>query len=168
MKMSFTGSYAINAVLIAADFYEQQDFGGRIYTRFQEEPIPFASSMEMLMKLEEMYDAWAFPENAVLYRSFHRKSYQRAAAKARAKTLLANRRLGENEPPLQPVEGKLATFLLECKERQHGDWSGIVRLDIETETHPFRSTLELLRMMDSAVELRSRRAGGLWTVSGAL
>ena len=167
MKMSFTGSYAINAVLIAADFYEQQDFGGRIYTRFQEEPIPFVSSMEMLMKLEEMYDAWAFPENAVLYRSFHRKSYQRAAAKARAKTLLANRRLGENEPPLQPVEGKLATFLLECKERQHGDWSGIVRLDIETETHPFRSTLELLRMMDSTVELRSRRAGGLWTVSDA-
>ena len=166
MKMSFAGSYAKNAVLIAVDFYEQQDFGGRIYIRFQEEPIPFASGMELLMRVEEKYDAWAFPENAVLYRSFHRESYRRAEEKARAKTFLANRRLGENEPPLQPVEGKLATFLLECKERQHGDWSGTVRLDIETETHPFRSTLELLRMMDSTVELRSRRAGGLWSVAG--
>ncbi len=166
MKMSFTGSYALNAVLIAADAYEQQDFSGRIYTRFQEDPIPFASSMELLMKLEEKYDEWAFPENTVLYRSFYRKSYQREAAKSRAKTFLANRRLGENEPPLQPVEGKLATFLLECRQRQHGDWSGTLRLDIETEAHPFRSSLELLRMMDSSIELRSRRAGGLWSASG--
>ncbi len=166
MRMSFTGSYALNAVLIAADKYEQQDFSGRIYTRFQEEPIYFDSGMDMLFKLEEKYDEWAFPENAVLYRSFHRKSYQKAAARARTKTFLANRRLGENEPPLQPVEGTLATFLLECRERQHGDWSGTIRLDMETETHPFRSTLELLRMMDSSIELRSRRAGGLWTVAG--
>lgn len=167
MKMSFAGSYAKNAVLIAADFYVQQDFGGRIYTRFQKEPILFASGMELLTKLEEKYDEWAFPENSVLYRHFHRESYRRAAEKARAKTFLANRRLGKNELHLQPVEGELAIFLLECKERQHGDWSGTIRMDMETEAHPFRSTLELLMMMDSAVERRGRRDGRLWSVIGS-
>ena len=43
-------------------------------------------------------------------------------------------------------------FLIEIKSRQHGTWQGNITLIGEGKAVPFRSALELLRLIDAAGE----------------
>ncbi len=161
-------SYTSNLVLLAVDAYEDKDFSGRIYTRYAREPIAFGSSLSLLWQLEKCYDRWRLPENAVWYRNFRdrrgRKPQQPTVSR-RATVLNDRKILDMPAGPLPEVEGELTTILLECQQRLHGDWSGrywLDTLDTETEARQFRSTLELLRLMDQYIASRPRKAGILW------
>lgn len=157
-------SYAKNLVLLDIDTYEDNDFSGRIYTRYDRDPITFASSLEMLLRLEECYDRWNFPENAVLYRSFWDRR-GRTGLRAQRHRIIADRKILELPPgELPAMEGEVATVLLECQKRLHADWSGQCWLGPETEApaKPFQSTLELLRQIDQYVASRPQKAGVLW------
>ncbi|MDL2237945.1 hypothetical protein LJC56_08985 [Christensenellaceae bacterium OttesenSCG-928-K19] len=45
-----------------------------------------------------------------------------------------------------------ATFLVQIVSQQHATWQGTVKWLEENKEIPFRSELELLRLMDSAIE----------------
>lgn len=49
-------------------------------------------------------------------------------------------------------KGAHATFIIEIKSTKHQTWQGVLTWVEEQKTEPFRSTLELLRLLDSAVE----------------
>lgn len=163
--MNYRDSYAPNIVLIAVDAYYEKDFGGRIYTKYDKEPIQFTSSLEMILKLEERYDDWAFPENAVLYRDFKSRRGPKPAHPERKAKAGKGKRIFElsHGGSLPEEAGELATVVLECRQRLHADWRGIFWLDQEEESYSFDSTLELLKSMDDYISAKPQRAGALWS-----
>ncbi len=163
--MNYTDSYAPNIVLLAIDAYREKDFSGRIYTKYDKEPIEFASSLEMILKLEERYDEWAFPENAVVYRDFKSRRGPKPAHPKQDLKSGKGKRLYElsHGGQLPEEEGKLANIVLECQQRLHADWKGVFWLDQENESHSFDSTLSLLKCMDDYISARPQRAGALWS-----
>ncbi|HBU12382.1 MAG TPA: hypothetical protein DEB31_06560 [Clostridiales bacterium] len=51
-----------------------------------------------------------------------------------------------------------ATFLIQILNRQHATWQGTVKWLENNQEIPFRSELELIRLMDSAMESESPAA----------
>lgn len=49
------------------------------------------------------------------------------------------------------TEYKGQSFLIKIKSTQHHTWQGTVQWIEKNETIPFRSALELLRLLDSAI-----------------
>ena len=49
-------------------------------------------------------------------------------------------------------KGKKTTFLVEVQYRQNATWQGNVTWVEKSEKQPFRSALELLKLIDSALE----------------
>ncbi len=163
--MNYTDSYAPNIVLIAVDNYCENDFSGRIYTKYDREPLLFASSLDLLLKLEIRYDEWAFPESAVAYRDFRSRRGPKPAHPRRQRKPGEGERLYElsQDGRLPEETGKLATIVMECQQRLHADWAGIFWLDQENESQSFNSALDLLRALDDYISTKSLRAGALWT-----
>ena len=163
--MNYRDSYAPNIVLIAVDYYQEKDFGGRIYTKYDREPICFDSSLEMILKLEERYDEWAFPENAVIYRDFKSRRGPKPSRPKRDPRNGNGKRLFElsHGGSLPEEAGKLATVVLECQQRLHADWAGIFWLDQESESRSFSSTLALVKYLDDYISAKPQLAGALWT-----
>lgn len=64
--------YGINLIAVLIDAYENQEFSGRLMHPWSAEAIPFASCMELMTKMEALYDAWDYPEAAQGMRVFIR------------------------------------------------------------------------------------------------
>ena len=47
-----------NPICIGIDCVMGRDYSGRIWHRYQTEPIPFSTSMELIQKMDELYDGW--------------------------------------------------------------------------------------------------------------
>jgi hypothetical protein len=58
---------------------------------------------------------------------------------------------------MENLTGKRETFVVQVLNQQNATWQGTVNWMEEKETQPFRSLLELIRLMDSALE--SENAG---------
>ena len=67
----------------------------------------------------------------------------------------------ETEAPLQHHRGGAATFLVRILFRQHASWQGSVSWVEGHNEETFRSVLELVLLMDSAL-------GGCWTEEEAV
>lgn len=161
--------YAPNAVLIAVDGYKEKDFYGRIYTKCHAGSVEFRSSVELLYKLDVMFDAWQFPVNTVMYRDFDSKlGRKRQPSAAEIEKRKAETKLRE-AVGVKPVtselsneKGKVATIVLECQQRLHADWSGRFWVDNEVDARQFASTLELLLYLNENISERVRKKTSLW------
>ncbi|HIQ58404.1 MAG TPA: hypothetical protein IAB22_03050 [Candidatus Merdivicinus intestinavium] len=54
--------------------------------------------------------------------------------------------------PKEPERGEKATFLVHVQFRQHATWQGNITWVEKGVTQQFRSALEMLRLMNEAVE----------------
>ncbi len=52
----------------------------------------------------------------------------------------------------QHESGKKATFVVQIQYRQNATWQGKVKWVEKNEEKPFRSALELIKLLDSAVD----------------
>ena len=59
--------------------------------------------------------------------------------------------------PLQPQKGQIATFQIQIHFRQHTSWQGTVLWKEHHTEQRFRSVLELILLMDSALQETERR-----------
>ncbi|WP_312280098.1 hypothetical protein [Oscillibacter sp.] len=113
---------------------------GRLMNPGLEEPVAFRGVMHFLLEMERLLDDTKFPEPFARTRTF-----------------------ASVEPPLAgtasgPEQGRAATFSLRILFRQNASWQGSVRWLEGRREESFRSVLELLLMMNSA--LSQERAGG--------
>ena len=58
---------------------------------------------------------------------------------------------------LHDQKGKLATFVIQVQYRQNSSWQGQVIWVEENRKEHFRSALELMKLMDNALEERMRQ-----------
>ena len=125
---------------VCIDEYCDGIIRGRIYNNYLEEPLTFQNVMQMLKKMDAMFDAFEYPQKTVETRSFFETEKQEEMLQ----TVLMN-------PSPQDARGKKATFHVKVVFRKNATWQGNVTWIDENKEESFRSVLELLMLFESAL-----------------
>lgn len=153
--MNLYVSPAVASVIrIGIDEYNDSDWNGRIYTRLQTEPIFYRNIGEMMEMLENIWDTLGYPQESTMNRSFLKNPipekkkeivkvvYPPNGVKDKIKTELS-------EEDMEKKRGEQDTFIVRIQYRQNATWQGHVTWVDENKTVPFRSALELIKLLDS-------------------
>ena len=134
-----------NLICIGIDRLLGSDYAGRIWHQYRTEPIPFANSMELLREMDGLYDRWNFPQRSTLVRHFSQEELTAPAAEREETVMMDEGRIKEHT-------GDIGTFIVRVKFRQNATWQGEVGWAEKQERKYFRSALELLKLIDGALE----------------
>ena len=129
-------------ILICIDSYEQGNPQGRLYNSFTGDSC-FHSLTQLLILTEEMLEEHQSPQSYTRSRSFS--------------TLMEQVDTGSNSR--LPRRGLAATFELRVIFRQHTSWQGVLVWLEQQQEQSFRSVLEMILLMDSALRGLERRVG---------
>lgn len=124
---------AYRKIRLCVDSYNEGVMKGRYY--MQADGGEFESVVQFLSDVETVFDEMNFPQAYTAKRSF-----SPSAAHCR----------GEGPGPGAQT-GKAATFVIRILFRQHTSWQGSVTWVEEDREQPFRSVLELILLIDSAL-----------------
>ena len=122
--------------LICVDSYEHGVMTGRLYdANYEDEGTNFHSLVQLLLEMEQRLNAMNYPQSFTEIRSFV------PLPKIRFEGASDGKR----------SQGRLATFAIKILFRQHTSWQGTITwLDNQSE-QTFRSVLELILLLDSAL-----------------
>ena len=126
--------------LVCIDSYVDGVLDGRLYHPQLHSGEQFHSAIQFLQKMERLLDATKFPQAFSTPRAF--------GASAAGK--------GSAAVGTGPRTGKIATFTVRVIFRQNASWQGSVAWLEGGSEQRFRSVLELLLLMDSALESASQ------------
>ena len=138
--------HARNLICIGVDKVTGRDYSGRIWHQYRTGPIHFSTSMELIQEMDELYDRWDFPQRSTQVRHFGNEE---------PKTLVLEREEDTaymDEARIKDRAGDIGTFIVRVKYRQNATWQGEVVWAEKQERKYFRSALELLKLIDSALE----------------
>lgn len=164
---------APNLVNICIDKNHSGELTGRFYNRYSREPIFFDDVNDLLIQMDRLMDRIDFPQAAMKDRRFAAKSKGSFPTSSRSGSLKPgqgrrDRRCVRNDRRDAEVKttdeilnetGKRATFLVNVQYRQNATWQGKVLWAETGESCHFRSALELLKLMDGAMEEAGEDAG---------
>ncbi len=125
------------STMICIDSYNNSVPVGRFYNPYYHDGIFFNGVIDLIKKIEAMFDEMNFPQSFTSTRSFSEKSMDKL-----------------NRPSAELKQaGNLATFSLQVIYRRNTTWQGTVSCmgTKEKREKPFRSILELLFLIDSAI-----------------
>ena len=155
MCMAGTGGKALiipngaTRVLICVDALRDEELGGRWYNPYQPQAVRFESVLQLLGGMEELYDDLSFPQPAFCCRSWRQEERGRDRYRKRQKEV---KRYMSDEI-FKEKRGEKATFVVQVQFRQNATWQGTVTWAEKNETRHFRSTLELIRLMDESLSM---------------
>lgn len=121
--------------LVCVDSYQNAVLAGRFYNPYLTDGECFQSLVQFLLKMEDLLDGMQFPQSFTAARAFAPPPDRMAAPP---------------EPELR--EGKLATFAVRVIFRQNASWQGSVTWLEGGREQSFRSVLELILLLDSALQ----------------
>jgi hypothetical protein len=151
--------FAKNLICICVDEKKNEDYLGKIYHQYSDSFIPFDGVADMMLKIEELFDEWDFPQRGLAERAFTKEAKE--AIRER------NKRRHQNDSDLLPIEiiqekfgvrniqnkkGELGTFVVQVVYRQDATWQGHVIIKEANEKMDFISAFELIKIMDKALE----------------
>ena len=127
---------ASRTTMICVDSYENGVPVGRYYNYGQsEEGHAFHGLTQLLVEMEHILDSAKYPQSFTAMRSF-----SVVPEPSRGGTADRKNRKGDR-----------ATFAVKVLFRQHTSWQGSVTWMEQRSEQPFRSVLELILLMDSAL-----------------
>ncbi len=138
--------FAPNLVVIGIDNKYDGDYQGRIWDQYHLEAQKFRNSMELLRRVDAFLDDLDFPQRSTLPRSFAGKAVPEESK-------FGNRK--ERQMVMKDLEGKngnMGTFIVQVKYRQNATWQGQVVWAEQNRKVYFRSALELMKLIDSAID----------------
>lgn len=138
-------------VLIQIKQHDAGRLSGVLYSPYLDKSMPFADVVDFTNQLDGVFDAISFPQATMRYRRF-RKNAKQNTARATQPVNSAQKQaggMGVNEK-LTGQEGD--TFVVHVQFRQNATWQGTVAWAGQNQALHFRSTLELLKIMDSALD----------------
>lgn len=121
--------------VVCVDSYEKGVPAGRFYNPALKEGETFQSLTELLCKLDRMLDEMNIPQSFAMVRQF---SPQPELG-------------GDKAPDAQLQTGEKATFALRILFRQNASWQGSISWLEGRREESFRSVLELIFLMNSAL-----------------
>ena len=125
--------------LIRVYSYRNKEIRGTLQNPYFEEEPYFDNLTQLLIRMEGLLDALDFPQRSMEGRAFDQPEQRAAAGAPRP----APEALGEQKP--------LATFQLSVLFRQNASWQGSPTWLERAEEARFRSVLELVGLLDSAL-----------------
>lgn len=123
---------------------EDNEYEGHFYNEYDGAYIKFHSLLQLLKELDNLFDRFTFPEVTHEYRTF---SGSKDRKERTDKEYIMNKHDNKNDDSV-----KNATFLLQVKFRRNASWQGQIQWVDKSMTKTFRSTLELIRLIDNAIE----------------
>lgn len=138
MQCAFHSASKRNSI-VCIDSYEEGVLQGRLYSPFREMET-FSSLSQFLLKMEHLLDLQNMP---------------RAYTETRTFSDQPGMQLAWNMMPVR--KGAMATFELQILFRQHTSWQGVLCWVGEDVQQQFRSVLELIILLDSALNSRKER-----------
>ena len=145
-EVSNTGNYIGTpwGIILCVDYYRDEKIYGRIYHRYQTEPIRIGGMLETVFEIDAFFDrlGYPFPGTESHYFIKHEKTQR----------IKMTRKLSDEE--MLKNNGEQGTFIIRVEQRQHSSWQGRVTWVEEGKTENFRSALELLKMIDGALDGR--------------
>lgn len=149
-----------SSTLICIDGFADYELSGRFYNLYLSEAIPFQDTMALLKGLEKTFDELAFPQRCSEPRSFTAKKKRRTQTAERMIVTTKKERIKQMaEDTYEKQAGQAATFVVDVQYRRNATWQGTVRWLDGNKTEHFRSALELLKLMDSALNEPSTQDG---------
>lgn len=150
-----------NVVNLCVDTYDGERQCGNLYHLYTREPISFSSLLQAVMRMNDLYEELQFPQASTEFRSFsgNRKAGRPAVRKDAGAPEQRRKELAEVERFDRMIghRGTCATFLIRVQYRQHSSWQGEVIWVDRQRTENFRSALELIRLLDSALSMEEKR-----------
>ncbi len=138
--------FAPNLVCICIDEYRMGRFQGRLYCSNVKEPYMFKDINDMLLRADDYFDEINFPMKAMEHRSFPGSPGKASERKERKRGY---------DPSVLKHRGKKATFIIHVQYRQNCSWQGKVIWADRNKSQYFRSELEMIRLIDSALDKES-------------
>lgn len=133
MYKGFYGNdYSVTMVYV--DSYENKVFCGRFASPYLEKTQEFVGISDFIIKMESLLDVMALPQSSAVNVGF-RKNLVAMLAPGRG---IMSR-------------GKKATFSLIIRFRQNDSWQGTINWLESNNKQNFRSVLELIVLLDSAL-----------------
>lgn len=123
--------------VVCIDSYDDKVPVGRFYNPIRAGGTAFSSMPQFLIEMEDLLDGMKFPQSFDAVRGFTRPPVPYTGSGPAA---------GE-----QDRSGKLATFAVRVIFRQNASWQGSVTWLEGGQEESFRSVLELVLLMDSAL-----------------
>ena len=126
---------ACRTSIICIDSYDSKVMAGRLYNAYYNGGVTFNSTMELLKTINNMLEDMNCPQSFSASRIFWSSNTTISVV-----------------PTTDPLkEGKIATFVLRILFRQNSSWQGAVTWQEGKKEECFRSVLELLLLLDSAL-----------------
>ena len=121
--------------------YEDGFLEGIIYSEYYNRQRKFYDLCGMLSAMESLYDTLSFPQATYQHRSFTCATKFRGTPENEEMNSMARRTQAKGE----------ATFVIHVQFRQNATWQGTIQWVDEKKEQHFRSTLEMLRLLDDAL-----------------
>lgn len=134
--------YAPNFINMCIDNINDEELSGRIYHCYSKEPWKFTNILQLIELADDFFDKLEFPQASTSARSF--TSIQFSGVD----------RLDKVRSPEDFIEnrGQKGTFFLNVRYCQNSSWQGSVTWVEEQREQHFRSALELLKLIDGALD----------------
>ena len=129
--------YDKGTFLISVNRYEKGEMQGVFYHPLRREGGTFQSLIQLLLQMGQSMDRENLPQSFQSPRSF-----------------APLRSLWTGGDACRFVTGREATFAVTVHFRRHSSWQGELLCRGEAQPRPFRSVLELIGLMDGAMEAR--------------
>lgn len=143
MEQSYQISwYAPNFINLCIDNINDGELSGRIYHCYSKEPWKFTNILQLIELADDFFDKLEFPQASTSARSFTSTQFSVVD------------RLDKVQSPEDFIEnrGQKGTFFLNVRYRQNSSWQGSVTWVEEQREQHFRSALELLKLIDGALD----------------
>lgn len=143
MEQSYQISwYAPNFINMCIDNINDGELSGRIYHCYSKEPWKFTNILQLIELADDFFDRLEFPQTSTSARSFTSTQFSGVD------------RLDKVQSPEDFIEnrGQKGTFFLNVRYRQNSSWQGSVTWVEEQREQHFRSALELLKLIDGALD----------------
>ncbi len=133
------GSYILNKIHVCVDRKDSKVFSGRVFHGASNLVEPFSGVDQLLLIMESLLDAQNYPAASTESRYF---------GKQRARSMDSEKEESMNNKE----KGEKATFIVQVQYRQNATWQGRVTWVEKDMERPFRSALELIKLLDSSYE----------------
>lgn len=134
---------APNLMSICIDGNENHEKQGRFYHRYSVEPVLFTDLNSLLIEADRLMDKIDYPQASTRSRNFF-DTQENRKEKGAQRVKIADDILNES--------GKKATFVVNVQYRQNATWQGKVLWAEAGKSCNFRSALELLKLIDGALD----------------
>lgn len=138
-----------NLVCVCIDNVDGRQASGSFYHKYSATAVPFSDLNHLLILMEQLMDRLNFPQSSTIQRSFFKTESARGIREEAHQVRDAKDILNET--------GKRATFVINVQYRQNATWQGRVLWADEGKSCNFRSALELLKLIDCALDIEEEK-----------